>query len=890
MTPKRLEELRASRDETTDPIARRQFMLLMGAALGLAGVEGCTRAPSQEIVPYVVQPPETRPGRPRFYASSTVLDGYATGVLVETHEGRPTKIEGNPDHPASLGATSVFDQASVLDLYAPSRLRAPKHGNRTVAWDDALATLRRGSWTERRGEGLHVLLAPTSSPSLVAMIGQLRARWPATHVHFHAAASKKNAWEGARLAFGRVVEPRWNLESAEVVVSLGADFLASGPQHLRLARQFGKRRREPGATRLYVVESLLTVTGAAADERLRVRPSQIANALSPESRFGNAVLADLEAHRGRSVVIAGDDQPPAVHALAHQLNDRFGNVGITVDYAPSPIFEAGEPSHDLGDLEGALRAGAVDTLLVLGCENPTFTSTLGPHLARARQSAYLGHHEDETGRACTFVLPLSHALESWGDARAFDGTVTIQQPTIAPLHATRTVLEVLAECTGLPFPDDRRLVQGTMSDQDFRRALRLGVVASTASPIALVRARLPLAVLSPSHELEVVVSLDPRMHDGRFATNAWLLELPTPITKLTWGNAATISPETAAPLGIVNGDELEIAANGNAVRAPALIVPGQAEHTIGLTLGWGRAGVQLPAGTNAAPLRGAAAVTMKKTGAKIDLALTQHHYRLEGRDEDILQHRTLAEHRARKPKVEKRPLPLYDVKPPAKRQWGMAIDLSVCIGCTACVIACQAENNVPVVGKDGVMMGRAMHWLRIDTYFTEDRDALVQPMLCQHCEKAPCEYVCPVNATVHSEDGLNQMVYNRCVGTRFCSNNCPYKVRRFNWFDFHHDEDATEQLVHNPDVTVRERGVMEKCTFCVQRIRESEIQGKPAPRTACQQACASGAISFGDINDPTSEVARMHGSERAFSALDDLGTAPRVRYLARIKNPNPELA
>ena len=881
MTPKRFEELRASRDETRDPIARRQFMQLMGAALGLAGVEGCTRAPSQEIVPYVVQPPETRPGRPRFYASATMLDGYATGVLVETHEGRPTKIEGNPDHPASLGASSVFDQASVLDLYEPSRLRAPKRGERVVAWSDAITAMSHGPWTERRGEGLHVLLAPTSSPSLVTMLAQLRARWPAAKVHFYAAASKKNAWDGARLAFGKVLEPRWDLEKADVIVSLGADFLASGSQHLRLARQFGKRRSGETMNRLYVVESLLSVTGAAADERLRVRPSEI----GLDSPFGKAALADLEAHRGRSVVIAGDDQPAAVHALAHSLNERFGNVGTTVEYAPSPIFEAGEASHDLRALGDALTAGAVDTLLVLGCENPTFTASLA--IGKARQSAYLGHHEDETARASTFALPLSHALESWGDGRAFNGTITLQQPTIAPLHASRTVLEVLAECTGLPFTDDRLLVQGAMKDPDFRRALHLGLVAGTELPAVDAHAATPPAPPLARGVLELVVSLDPRMHDGRFATNAWLLELPTPITKLTWSNAATISPETAAPLAIVNGDELEIAANGVTVRAPALLVPGQAEYTVGLTLGWGRTGVPLPSGTNVAPLRGASSVTMKKTGRKLDLALTQHHYRLEGRDEDILQHRNLHDPAPPKPK---RLLSLYEVKPPAAKQWGMAIDLSICIGCTACVIACQAENNVPVVGKDGVMMGRAMHWLRIDTYFTDSRDTLVQPMLCQHCEKAPCEYVCPVNATVHSEDGLNQMVYNRCVGTRFCSNNCPYKVRRFNWFDFHHDEDATEQLVHNPDVTVRERGVMEKCTFCVQRIRESEIHGEPSPQTACQQACASGAITFGDIADAKSDVARLHASERAFAALDDLGTLPRVRYLARIKNPNPVLA
>ena len=976
MTPKRRLELTSARDETVDPIARRQFMQLMGAALGLAGVEGCTRAPTQEIVPYVVQPPETKPGRPRFYASATVLDGYATGVLVESHEGRPTKVEGNPDHPASLGASGVFDQASVLGVYDPRRARGTKKGELITSWDSVRTALRRGPWTEARGRGLHLVLPPTSSPSVAALLAELRARWPEARVHFQAAASRQNAWEGARLALGAVLEPRLELAQADVVVALDADFLASGRANLRLARQFADGRRLTSPTdamnRLYVVEPLVTITGAAADHRLRVRAhdvvaiaaalfaevgkalgaaatagarsaldaaGRLAPAAARHGRFVTALARDLVAHRGRSAVLAGDAQPAVVHAMVHALNDLLGNVGKTVRYAASPVLEAGEPSHDSAPLADALAHGEVDTLLVLGT-NAAYASSgdrpLGGLLARARQSAYLGLYADETATACTYRIAEAHPLESWGDARAFDGSVSIVQPLIAPLFGGRTTLDVLALYTRPATTTAYDIVREqaklgappgeAAAETRWRRALTRGVLDETATPTvtpvlgwaAIARALQASAasVGRGDDGLEIVFPLDLRVHDGRFADNAWLLELPASITKLTWENAATLAPETAAPLGIVTGDELELRFEERSVRAPALVVPGQAAGSVGLALGWGRThadALSRGLGVDAFALRSARApfmgrgLVVTRTGKRCDLAFAQTHQKLEGRDEEILQHRTLEELRldpGASAKNARRPLPLYDVRPgPAPHQWGMAIDLGVCTGCSACVVACQAENNVPTVGKDGVAMGRIMHWIRIDTYFDGDvrsPQVLNQPMLCQHCEKAPCEYVCPTNATVHSEDGLNQMVYNRCVGTRFCSNNCPYKVRRFNWFDFHHDESETEQLVHNPDVTVRERGVMEKCTFCVQRIREAEIHDAIAPstrappraplQTACQQACAPRAITFGDLQDPTSEVSRLHANDRAFAVLNDLGTVPRVRYLARVTNPNPELA
>lgn len=952
----RRDGLAVALDEARDPVARRDFLKLMGAALGLAGLSACTRAPAEEIVPYVVQPPEVTPGRPRFYASALTLDGYATGVLVESHEGRPTKIEGNPDHPASLGASGVFEQASVLALYDPSRARSTKRRGAVVSWDEITTAISQGPWTERHGRGLHLLLEPTSSPTAAELLDALRRRWPEASIHFHAPATPLDVWEGARIAFARPLEPRYELGAADVIVALDADLLSSGPASLRLARQFADRRRLATAetmSRLYVVEPVPTVTGATADHRLRVRASEVSAfaaallhavgardlgagvppalraAAGGHARFVDAVAKDLRAHRGRSLVVAGAAQPAIVHAMAHALNAALGNIGTTVAFGPSPILDAGLPSHDLAALSTALEAGEVDTLLVLGT-NAVYTAPADRPLAigRARQSAYLGMYDDETARACTFAIAQAHALEAWGDARAFDGTVSIVQPSIEPLHGGRTVLDVLSVLAGSPQGTTaydlvrRRLA--ARGDAAWRRALTRGVTDDAALPpleaaqaafswtsLAAALSREPApAAARDERELELVFPLDPRVHDGAFTNNAWLLELPGPISKLTWTNAATLAPETAGRLGLATGDEIELRFDGRSARAPVLVTPGHATDAVGLTLGWGREGALELArgiGVNAYALRTSAAryvgrgATVHPTGARRDMPITQLHRGLEGRDASILKHDGAknAQASSMAKRTAKRPLALYGVAPPSREhQWAMAIDLTLCTGCSACVVACQAENNVPTVGRDGVLMGRAMHWLRIDSYFTgaqDDPEILRQPMLCQHCEKAPCEYVCPVNATVHSPDGLNEMVYNRCVGTRFCSNNCPYKVRRFNWFDYHHGERGVEQLVHNPDVTVRERGVMEKCTFCVQRLREDDIRSRtekgrrPPVQTACQQACPTRAIVFGDGLDAASEVARLHASERAFAALDELGTVPRVRYLEAVKNRNPEL-
>ncbi|MBX3226608.1 MAG: 4Fe-4S dicluster domain-containing protein [Labilithrix sp.] len=849
-------------------IARRELLGWLGSSFALAA---CTRAPREEILPYAQRPPEVTPGKPRYYATASVLDGYATGTLVESHEGRPTKVEGNPDHPASLGATSAFEQAAIRSLYDPRRARGD-------GWDRAAAELRAA-------RDVTLVLEPTSSPSVAALVDAIRSRRPDVRVAFHSIGSPRAAWEGARVAFGRVLEPRYDLRRADVVVALDADFLGRGPQRLRLARDLAARRGSADPSRLYALGPLVTITSSVADHRVRVRAVDVlARALDLAGLVGlgpapvaptpelRAIARDLLARRGRSAVIAGDDQPALVHAVAHALNAFLGNVASTVTYAPSPILDAGEKSHDA-------PAGGASTVVHCGVD-PSRLSLTAPRTACLSLYPAAG---------ATVTLAEAHPLESWGDARAFDGTTSVVQPLIAPLFGGRTTLDVLALFAG--GAGAYALVRGRFADdRAWRRALRRGVVDGSAlatvtpelDPSAVV-ARARAEARAPAPGIELVTPLDPRLHDGRFADNAWLLELPQPVTTLTWTNAATFSPAAAARLGLADGDEVELGREGGharVVRAPALVVAGQADDVVGLNLGWGRGH-----GVDAAAIGAGTGLVVTKTGARVPLPLVQLHHDLAGRGEHIAQHRTLAEERARKPPPRRRALTLYQPPRHEGPQWGMVIDLSRCIGCGVCTVACQAENNVPSVGAEEVLRGRVMHWLRIDRYVAGD-ELIAQPMLCQHCEKAPCEYVCPVGATTHSPDGINEMTYNRCVGTRFCSNNCPYKVRRFNWFDYHRAETKTEELAHNPDVTVRERGVIEKCTFCVQRLR---AHAPAAPLTACQQACPAEAIVFGDLEDERAPVARLAASDRAYAALEELGTEPRVRYLAKIRNPNPEL-
>jgi Fe-S-cluster-containing dehydrogenase component len=927
-----------------NPVSRRIVLQLVGAGAAAAGASACSRGHDDLIVPYVNQPPEVTPSVPSRYATVTSLDGYGVGVLAESHEGRPTKLEGNPRHPASAGALSALEQASLFDLYDPARAQAFTRRGEPVSWTafaDAIAA------PPPAGKRIHLLLSPTSAPHLVDLVRRVRARGDAV-VHFHAAGSPRVAWDGSKLAFGRVVEPRYDLSGAEVVLALDADFLSAASVPHALARSWASRRLldGPGDTmsRLYVVEPRLTVTGMAADERLPLQGRQVEGmaadllgallalqgsahtpARAPPSAWVTAVARDLQAHAGASLVLAGDTQPPAVHALAHAMNETLRNVGRTVAYGLSPVFEAGEESHALEGLVQALDAGEASMVLVVGGD-PLYTAPADLDLARrfagASATAYVGVRRTATARACTWTCAEAHWLEAWSDALAFDGTPAIAQPLIRPLVAGRSAAQVLAALVGQPEASSYDLVQAYWRahapvpfDAFWSNSLVHGVAPTGSTPAVDVRVdRSVLAGLlatSPrsAAPLELAFFADAKVHDGRFGDNSWLQELPDPITKLTWDNAALMGPATAARLGLEDERLVTLQVRDRTVRSPVLVVPGMADDVVALALGYGQdvpGQVSNGVGSNAYALRDSSApwfddVTLRATEDTRPLSLAQEHGSMEGRP--IVLHHSLDEYR-RDPDFARirneRPAFLYELAPDAPHQWGMTIDLNACTGCSACVVACMAENNIPTVGKVGVRLGRAMHWLRIDRYYVGDprqAAAVVQPMLCQHCEKAPCEYVCPVNATVHSHDGLNEMVYNRCVGTRFCSNNCPYKVRRFNFFNYNAGKPETLALAMNPDVTVRARGVMEKCTYCVQRIREAEIVARREQRrildgevvTACQQTCPTGAIHFGDIADPETRVSKSRRGNRLYQVLHELGTVPRTRYLARIVNPNPDL-
>jgi molybdopterin-containing oxidoreductase family iron-sulfur binding subunit len=966
-------------DEPPGGMSRRAFVKLLGASAALAGLGACTRAPAEKILPYGRQVPELTPGIPLHYATSMVVGGYATGLLVESHEGRPTKVEGNPEHPASLGAAGVYEQASVLQLYDPYRARNARYGRAPKRWDDfarALGTMP-GAQAGGTGVGLHFLVRPTSSPLTATLIGRIRERYPEAHFHFHAPFDGRAGAASTRALFGDALVPQYDFSRASVVLALDSDFMGSGPFSLRYARDFATLRHAgisrmggaapgPGMNRLYAVEGMWSPTGTLADHRLRVRAGDVASVAAAVLRevvtlrgsapaqnasgalasmatgapaprpWIEALARDLVAAAGSGIVIAGYDQTPAVHALASALNEALGNVGNTVWYGTAPIFEYGAESHDIARLADAMRTGQVQTLVIAG-GNPVYDAPadldFGGALKSVPHTAYLGLYENETAAACQWFAPESHYLESWGDARAYDGTLSLIQPLIAPLYDSRTIDELLAVFAG---PDGaggtsahsllreswRDRAGGTFVEREWEEIVGRGMAPDTQSPRLSPSLRWSaLASLASTgarrvEGMEIAFQRDPRVYDGSFANNAWLQELPDPVTKVTWDNAAVMSPATAAQLGVRSGDVVALSLRGREQRAAAFVLPGHADEAVTLRLGYGREGAEEVArgvGTNGYLLRTHGApyvdgpVKVERAlsdgrAVRHELATTQMHWRLEGRD--IVRQATIDEYRqdpeftsaqnTRQPSLYDR----YDYSD--GDQWAMTVDLSKCTGCGACVVACQAENNIPVVGREGVLKSREMHWLRIDRYFAgeeDDPEAVMQPMLCQHCEKAPCEYVCPVNATVHSEDGLNEMVYNRCVGTRFCSNNCPYKVRRFNWFDYNREIAETVRMVKNPDVTVRERGVMEKCSFCVQRIRRAQMNAQVEGRgvkdgevvTACQQACPTRAIIFGSYTDPESNIVRSLLEKRAFTVLHQLGTEPRVRYLARITNPNPDV-
>ena len=943
--------------EWLDAVSRRGFLKLMGASLAMAGMTACTKQPLEPIVPYAKQPEQLIPGRPMFFATAFTLGGYASPLLVESHLYRPTKIEGNDKHPASLGGTDVFAQASILGLYDPDRSMSVAHLGEGETWGAFLQALRGALESQKavQGAGIRILTRTVSSPTLADQLRTVLKQYPQAKWHVYEPVNRDNVLEGAKLAFGQPVDTQYRLENADVIVSLDADFLYAGfPGNAGYIRDFAKRRDPDGRemNRLYVVESTPSSTGAKADHRLPVRAWEIESLArtlaiavgvnlgdTPETaQWAKSVATigdDLKNHRGSCPVIAGDHQPPIVHALAHAINEKLGNVGKTVIYTDPVDANPINQTDSLKDLVADLRAGKVQALFILG-GNPVYDAPADLNFADALKTSntpfrvHLGLHQDETAELCHWHVNEAHYLEAWGDARAYEGTVSIVQPLIAPLYGGKSIYELVqlligpSELTGYMITQEywKRQQTGADFDSFWKKSLNDGWIEGTTyqpKQVSVKSTNFPPSPAIDGNSIEINFRRDPSIYDGSFANNGWLQELPKPMTKMTWDNPVLVGPKMAERLGLRTEDMVELELKGNKVTAPVWVQAGHPDQSITVFLGYGRrrAGrAGTGAGFDMYPLRSSGApwfangVTIRKTGATYQLASTQTYQTMEtgdGYSRPLVRTANLEEYR-------KEPNFAQEGKPPAALtlypgydeqyrkepyNWGMAIDLDKCVGCNNCIIACQSENNVPVVGKEQVHKGRHMHWLRVDAYYQGDRDnpkAYFQPVPCMQCENAPCELVCPVGATTHSTEGLNDMVYNRCVGTRYCSNNCPYKVRRFNFLLFQDWETPQYKMMRNPDVTVRSRGVMEKCTYCVQRITHHRIDAEREDRkiqdgelqTACQQSCPANAIVFGNINDPNSEVSKLKAKSRDYGLLQDLNTRPRTTYLAEIRNPNPE--
>ncbi|HEY1770781.1 MAG TPA: TAT-variant-translocated molybdopterin oxidoreductase [Chthoniobacterales bacterium] len=897
-----------------DQLSRRHFLGLLGATLALAGVTGCTRAPADKIVPYVKQPENVVPGQPLYYATAMPLHGRGRGILVKTEMGRPIKIEGNPAHPDSLGATDAITQAAVLSLWDPDRSLAPYLHNRISSWPafqaELLAVLQK--MDADGGASTRILAEPDLSPTLARQRQALLAKYPRLRWH---------EWSPAG-ATASAPKPDYDLGKADLIVAIGSDFLSELPGSLRYTRQFAVRRRvlngKANPNRLYVLESTPTLTGAMADERLPAAPDRIAAVLhslgamttenlnAAEKQFAEKLRADLAQFTGSKIVIVGASEPPEVQTLAATLGARFPAA----------------PPDQLTDLARNLQSGNVKQLFILGA-NPVYAAPFDlkfrEAVAKATFAVHLALYRDETSACCRWHLPQAHFLETWSDILASDGTPSILQPAISPLYSGRSEHELLAMMLGDFQPDGYEIVRETWRagapNDDFeplwRESTHDGVVRKLSAPAAgaALVANAPTAPRLEANQTYLLFRLDPTIGDGRWSNNGWLQELPKPLTKLTWDNAALIAPAMADRLGLTNGDVVELRCNGATVEAPIWILPGQADRCVTIHLGYGRSqagSVGNGCGFDAYQLRHsttpwlAVGLEIKKTGRRRELATTQHHHSMEGRD--IIRVASAATFRG-KPNFASASLTskaslLPETPPlgPGRYAWGMTVDLGTCTGCNACISACQAENNIPIVGKRQVLMNREMHWIRIDRYFEGSADTpriLHMPVLCMQCEKAPCEIVCPVAATVHDDEGLNAMVYNRCVGTRFCSNNCPYKVRRFNFLEYSAPAGSAFAQRQNPNVTVRRRGVMEKCTYCLQRITAARIASDLQSRairdgeivTACQQACPAEAIVFGDIQDRRSRVSQRKSEPVNYSLLDELNTKPRTTYLARVTNP-----
>jgi MoCo/4Fe-4S cofactor protein with predicted Tat translocation signal len=929
-----------------DPVSRRNFLKLMAASLILAGsdLSGCAYKPKEEIVPSVIPSKTESSGKPKFFATAMTIAGSAMGLLVRSDDGRPTKVEGNPKHPASLGATDVFAEASILGLYDPDRSQTVLRNGKISSWGNFVTEFRAALEVqkEKKGAGLRILTETIVSPTIGDQLKKILAEYPEAKWHQYERVPSDNKRAGAELAFGRYVNTIYKFDKADRILSLDADFLDFASGKLRYIRDFASRRKSELMSRFYMIESTPTLTGGQADHKLQTRPSHMqdlaisfANVLGiniepepsylteQEKNWVAAAAKDISDHQGSSVIIAGNEQPPWMHHLEHTLNFKLGNIGKTVFYTEPIEMNPVIQSNSLMDLTSTISSGSVEMLLILG-GNPVYSvpvdSSFADLLSKINFSIHLSLYEDETSQQCSWHIPQTHYLEEWSDTRAFDGTASIVQPLIAPLYGGKSIHDILTLFSHDQGKSGYELVRDYWkshhSNSDFedfwRKSLHEGVIESTTFLPLIIQNPDPLLAFSTQRSallsFEIIFRNDASVFDGRFANNGWLQELPNPLTKITWDNAALISPNSAKQLGIESHfgwhggdyitDIIGIELNGRKIHAPVWILPGQPDNCITLPLGYGRKnsgrtgnGIGFDAGKIMSFAWNATGAHIIKIEGEYILAVTQHHHTMD-RSAGV----PPASQTAGGTPVQQS---LY---PPVKYEgyaWGMSIDLNSCIGCNACITSCQAENNIPIVGKEQVAKSREMHWLRVDRYYTgspeNPEETAFQPVPCMHCENAPCEVVCPVEATVHSAEGLNDMVYNRCVGTRYCSNNCPYKVRRFNFLLYQDWTSPALELMRNPEVSVRSRGVMEKCTYCVQRIQHAKIvseeEGRPVRdgeiKTACQSACPAEAIIFGNINDPQSRVSQLKREERNYSLLEDLNTKPRTTYLSRLRNPNP---
>ncbi|HWL11138.1 MAG TPA: TAT-variant-translocated molybdopterin oxidoreductase [Planctomicrobium sp.] len=981
-----------------DQPSRREFLKTMGASLALAGLTGCTiRQPEEKIIPYVTTPEHMIPGKPQVYATATHQPGGGIGLLVQAIDGRPIRVEGNPQHPNGAGAADSFAVASILNLYDPLRTKVPQKRGAISSWSafERELSARLAIHNADRGAGLALLTEEILSPTLQDQLKSLLQALPEAKWYQYNSWESGNAARGTELAFGQPYVARYHLENADIIFAVEADFIAEGPSSLRNTKEFAARRviAQDGSAnlnRLYVAETFPTQTGSKADHWLRLPPNEVVglliavarelgldvggearakSALEHHEKWVKALAGDLKAAAGNSAVIVGDSLPPEAQVIGHLINQELGSIGKTVTFVPDPAKIEGLEPGSISDLVTGIDAKEIGTLLILGGD-PVFTAPrqlkFGEKLKTVPFAVYHGFHDDATAKASLWHTPSTHYLEEWGDTRSDDGTVAIIQPLIRPLYEGRSAHELLNLLAGRPqsgYEAVRSFWQDKLDGSDpvsWEKMLHDGVVKGTAfeaasvtvagNALSSVRAAFSEPAVS-TNDFTIILKTDPSVFDGRYATNGWLQEVPQPFTKLTWGGAALIGTNAAKKLDVKTRDVVALQKGNVTVNTPVFVQPGIPEGVIVLYLGNGReVEGHKTVGVDAYDLRDASAswfttAKVTPTGKKVVLASTQEHFRMDGRD--IVRHGTIAEVQANPkkpsfmdvghhgggshghdddhdddhdhdhdhdhdaPRERDRFAPLgegpgatfYPEWPKDGYQWGMTINMSACTGCNACVIACQSENNIPVVGADQVSRGREMHWLRIDTYFTGDADqpdgAYHQPISCMHCEHAHCEPVCPVGATTHSDEGLNEMTYNRCIGTRYCSNNCPYKVRRFNFLAYNEQKWQLPvlQMAENPNVTVRSRGVMEKCTYCVQSISAARIQAKMENReirdgevtTACQSVCAANAISFGDVANETTAVAKMKQHPLNYGLLTDLNTRPRTSYLASVSNPNPAL-